>query len=74
MGAIRVNISLSDEILSELDAEAGPGERSRFIRDAICSVIRTRREERLAEEYREAAEEIRAMDQELSGVLNDGLD
>lgn len=73
MGAVRINISLTEEIMDELAVEVGPRERSRFIREAIRNFIQTRREQRLAAEYREAAEEIRSMDRELSGVLHDGL-
>ena len=74
MSSVRLNISLPDEIVAELDAEAGPRQRSHFICDAITSLLKIRRELRLAQEYRQAAKEARQTDQELNGVTSDGLD
>jgi hypothetical protein len=36
--------------------------------------IKERRDQRLAEEYREAAAEIRQINKELEGTISDGLD
>ena len=70
----RINVSLPKEILTELSKEVGPRKRSRFIAEAIRRLLKVRREKKLAEEYRSAANEIRRINQELEGVVGDGLD
>ena len=74
MGSVTVNISLPQEIVAKIDAEVGPRQRSHFIRDAIVSLLQIRQEQRLAEEYRQAATEARQADQKFNGVISDGLD
>jgi metal-responsive CopG/Arc/MetJ family transcriptional regulator len=70
----RLNITLSEEILTELSREVEPRKRSRFIRDAVARSLKEIRERRLAREYEEASSEIRRIDNELEGVIGDGLD
>ncbi len=74
MEAVRINVSLPKEVLEELSKEVGPRKRSRFITEAIEHFLKERRNKRLAVEYREAAAEIRRVNKELEGVINDGLD
>ncbi len=74
MGTVRLNISLPDDIVAELDAETGPRQRSCFIKDAVIRLLRVKREKRLAEEYSQAAKEMVKVDMELGGVTGDGLD
>jgi len=72
--SVRINISLPEDLFEKLSREVEPRKRSRFITTAIESVLRDKRYERLAAEYREAAAEIRRVNQELEGVIGDGLD
>jgi metal-responsive CopG/Arc/MetJ family transcriptional regulator len=74
MHAVRVNVSLPRETFDDLSKEVEPRKRSRFVAEAIRRLLRERRAERLAEEYREAAVEIRRINRDLEGALNDGLD
>ena len=74
MESVRINISLPKDILKELSKEVGPRKRSQFITEAIKRSIKEKRDERLAAEYQEAASEIRRVNEELVGVLTDGLD
>jgi metal-responsive CopG/Arc/MetJ family transcriptional regulator len=74
MQAVRVNVSLPRETFEDLSKEIEPRKRSRFVAEAIERLLRERRAERLAREYREAADEIRRVNRELEGALNDGLD
>jgi len=73
MSVVRINVSLPESIMAEL-GEIGPRRRSRFIAEAVERLLRERRAERLAREYREAADEIRRVNRELEGVVNNGLD
>jgi metal-responsive CopG/Arc/MetJ family transcriptional regulator len=74
MNAVRVNISLSRDILEDLNKEVGPRKRSRFVAEAIRRLLNERRAERLAAEYEQAAAEIKRVSQELEGAISDGLD
>jgi len=74
MKSVRINISLPKEVLSALSREVGSRKRSQFITEAVKSFIKEKRDQRLAAEYQEAAVEIRRIDKELEGVINDGLD
>ncbi len=74
METARINVSLPKEILAELSMEVDSRKRSRFITEAIRRLLREKREKRLAAEYREAAQDIRRVNQELEGVIADGLD
>ena len=72
--SVRINVSLPEDLFEKLSREVEPRKRSRFISTAIERVLRDKRAERLAAEYREAAPEIRRVNQELEGVIGDGLD
>jgi metal-responsive CopG/Arc/MetJ family transcriptional regulator len=74
MVAVRINVSLPRETLAELSREVEPRKRSRFITEAIERSLRERKAQRLAAEYREAAEEIRRVNEDLEGAVTDGLD
>ena len=74
MESVRINISLPKDMLTELSKEVGPRKRSQFITEAIKRLIKEKRAERLAAEYQEAAAEILRVNEELEGVLKDGLD
>jgi metal-responsive CopG/Arc/MetJ family transcriptional regulator len=72
--SVRINVSLPNELFERLSQEVESRKRSRFISEAIELVLREQRAERLAAEYIEAAAEIRRVNKELEGVINDGLD
>ena len=72
--SVRINISLPEDLFEKLSREVEPRKRSRFISTAIERVLRDKRAVRLAAEYREAAAEIRRVNNELEGVIDDGLD
>ncbi len=74
MSAVRMNVSLPKETFDELNRVVQPRKRSRFISKAIRDALKEQRDERLAREYAEAAEESRRVNQELEGVIADGLD
>lgn len=74
MSSVRINVSLPQELFSELARDVEPRKRSRFITEAIERFLKERRAKRLAAEYEEASEEIRRVNQELEGVISDGLD
>ena len=74
MESVRINISLPKEILTELSREVESRKRSRFITEAIIRLLKERKAQRLAAEYKDAAREIRRINQELEGVISDGLD
>ena len=71
--SVRINVSLPEDLFEELSREVEPRKRSRFITTAIERVLRDKKAGRLAAEYREAATEIRRVNQELEGVIGDGL-
>ena len=73
MSSVRINISLPEGIYFELKQEVPPRQRSKFITLAIKKLIRVRRNERLAREYREAAKEGLGAYRDMEGTLNDGL-
>lgn len=74
MSSVRINVSLPQEIFTELTRDVEPRKRSRFITEAIERFLKERRAKRLAAEYEEASSEIRRVNQELEGVVSDGLD
>jgi len=74
MNTIRVNISLSRTTYEKLSEEVEPRGRSRFISEAINNALREKRNQQLAAEYREAAEEIKRINTDLEGSVADGID
>jgi len=74
MESVRINVSIPKEIFVELSKEVASRKRSQFITEAIKRLVKKRRDQRLSEEYQEAAAEIRRIDKELEGTINDGLD
>ena len=74
MASIRINICLPEEIYQHLKEEVKPRETSRFITTAVKKMIGEIRQERLAAEYREAAEEMRGQFNDLEGTVGDGID
>ena len=74
MGTVRLNISLSENLFQELNNEVKSRQRSRFISNAVRESLKKKKEQKLAAEYKEAAQDIRRINQELEGVLSDGLD
>ena len=73
MGSVRINISLPEEIFNELSREIKNRKRSRFITEAIKHTLKDIKEQRLAAEYLEASADTRRINQELEGVISDGL-
>ena len=73
MGFVRINISLPIDTFTELSMEVESRKRSRFITAAIKHLLKEKKVQRLAQEYKEAAEDIRKTNQDLEGVLYDGL-
>jgi metal-responsive CopG/Arc/MetJ family transcriptional regulator len=73
MSSTRINISIPQEVYREL-SEIEPRKRSRFITEAVKHFLKERKEKKLAVEYQEAAEEMKRINQELEGVISDGLD
>ena len=73
MEFVRINISLPKETVNELSRRLPPRKRSHFIAEAVQKHLREQEVRRLAAEYAEAAEEIRRVNQDLEGVLDDGL-
>jgi len=74
MSSVRINISLPEETFKELSRDIGPRRRSRFISQAVKNSLKELKKKQLATEYEEAAKEIKQINQELEGVLSDGLD
>ena len=74
MSSVRINISLPQELFKELARDVEPRKRSRFITEAIERFLKERRAKKLAAEYQEASAEIHRINQELEGVISDGLD
>ena len=73
MGSVRINISLPEDIFEELSQEVENRKRSRFITEAIKCTLKDIKEQKLAAEYLEASADIRRINQELEGVISDGL-
>ena len=73
MSSVRINISLPENIFDELSQEVENRKRSRFITEAIKHTLKDIKEQRLAAEYLEASADIRRINQELEGVISDGL-
>jgi metal-responsive CopG/Arc/MetJ family transcriptional regulator len=74
MASVRINISLPEDLFNDLSDVIGSRKRSRFISQAIERSLRELKEEELAKEYKEAAAEIRRVNQDLEGTLGDGID
>jgi metal-responsive CopG/Arc/MetJ family transcriptional regulator len=74
MDIIRINISLPKKIVQELSQKLPPRKRSQFIAEAVKKHLKDQEARKLAAEYEEAAAEIRRINQDLEGALNDGLD
>jgi metal-responsive CopG/Arc/MetJ family transcriptional regulator len=74
MSSVRMNISLPEDAFKELSRDIETRKRSRFIAQAVKKSLKDLKKQRLAAEYKEAAAEIRRVNQELEGVLSDGLD
>lgn len=73
MSFVRINISLPTDTFTELSMEVESRKRSRFITAAVKRLLKEKKAQRLAQEYKEAAEDIRKTNQDLEGVLYDGL-
>ena len=74
METVRINVSIPKNVFRELSQEVESRKRSRFITEAIMRLVKERKDQRLAVEYKEAAKEIRRINKELEGAINDGLD
>jgi metal-responsive CopG/Arc/MetJ family transcriptional regulator len=74
MSSVRINISLPEDLATELSREIQPRKKSQFITRAIRYSLKEEKAKKLAAEYKEAAGEIRRVNQDLEGVLSDGLD
>jgi metal-responsive CopG/Arc/MetJ family transcriptional regulator len=74
MNTIRINISLSRATYEELNEKVESRGRSRFISEAISNALREKRNQRLAADYREAAEEIKRINADMEGTVTDGID
>jgi metal-responsive CopG/Arc/MetJ family transcriptional regulator len=74
MNSVRINISLPKETFKELSRDIEPRKRSRFITQAVMRSLKEIKKQKLAAEYEEASAEIRKVNEELEGVVSDGLD
>ena len=74
MEFVRLNVSIPSDIFQDLSKTVQPRKRSRFITEAIRKSLKNERDRRLAAEYQEAASEISRVNQDLEGVISDGLD
>ena len=74
METVRINVSIPKNVFRELSQEVESRKRSRFITEAIVRLVKERKDQRLAVEYKKAAKEIRRINKELEGAINDGLD
>jgi metal-responsive CopG/Arc/MetJ family transcriptional regulator len=74
MSSVRINISLPRNLYNEISEAIEPRRRSRFIAEAVKNRLKEQRGKKLAAEYEEASAEIRRINQELEGVITDGLD
>ena len=73
METVRINVSIPKNVFRELSQEVESRKRSRFITEAIVRLVKDRRDQRLAADYKEAAKEIHRINKELEGAINDGL-
>jgi len=73
METVRINVSIPKDIFKDLSQEVKSRTRSRFITESIKRSLKEKRDKRLAVEYREAAEEIRRVNQKFEGAINDGI-
>ena len=74
MNVVRINVSLPQATYKDLTEEIASRGRSRFISEAINNALMKRRNQRLAVDYRESAEEIKRINAELEGTIADGID
>ncbi len=74
MDYVRINISLPRAVVADLSKRLPPRKRSQFIADAVKKHLKEQEARKLAAEYEEAGAEIRRINKELEGTLNDGLD
>jgi metal-responsive CopG/Arc/MetJ family transcriptional regulator len=74
MSFVRINVSLPEKVFKELSKDIEPRKRSKFIAESIKNSLRGKRAQKLAAEYDEASAEIKRINQELEGTINDGLD
>ncbi len=74
MEVVRLNVSIPRDIFENLSRTIKARKRSRFITDAIRKSLKKEQDQKLVAEYKEAASEIRRVNQELEGVISDGLD
>jgi len=73
MTSVRINISLPKDVFTELSNEVRPRKRSQFITLAIKSLVKERKNQRLAVEYQEASAEIKRINHKSEGAIRDGL-
>lgn len=73
MDFVSINVSLPKEVASELSKRLPPRKRSQFITEAVKKHLKDQKAKKLAAEYEEAAAEIKRVNQDLVGVLDDGL-
>ncbi len=74
MSTIRINVCLSRDIYEKLAEEVESRGRSRFISEAITQALKEKRNRKLAAEYQEAAQEIKMINADLEGTVDDGID
>ena len=74
MDAVRINISIPKNLYDEMSQKIAPRQRSRFIRNAIQKILNEESAKQLAEEYMEAASEIKRINNDLEGTVADGID
>jgi len=74
MSFVRINVSLPEKVFKELSKDIEPRKRSKFIAESIKNSLKGKRAQKLAAEYDEASAEIKRINQELEGTINDGLD
>ena len=69
-----VIITLPPEDHSEASKSAAPCQRSRFLIESVVRSLKGINAKRLAKEYEEAAPEIKKVNEDLDGAINDGVD
>lgn len=74
MNSVRMNVSVPEEVFKEISRHIEPRKRSQFITQAVKRSLNELKKQRLAAEYEEVAAEIRRVNEELEGVVSDGLD